>query len=295
MRSHFTRMIPESIKRRVGESRYYNKRVAKELARSSKRLDLCAAQIAHVFHLSGSPSVRDKVCLEVGSGWVLSHAVILHLLGARKVIATDILPLAQPSSLSEAIHKAVPYIVRDTLSPFCEHSEIRARLDNLLSINKFTFGVLNRMGIEYIAPIDFARNRLNIPIDLVYSLSVLEYVPVDDIPRLLENLTRDLQRGGIMIHCIHLEADRGVLNNPFAFYSEPKESFSESAPSRRVNRIRSSQWREFFNKVKDLDYQFIYEWSRRDKDLPTIIDPSISHEGEDDLRISHIGVLGIKK
>jgi len=239
--------------------------------------------------------VRDKVCLEIGSGWVLSHAVIFHLLGAKKVIATDILPLAQSQSLSDAIHKAVPSVVRDILSPFCEHSEIRARLANLLSIDRWTSDTLNRIGIEYIAPIDLAKNRLNIPADLVYSLSVLEYVPVDDISPLLENLTSDLRRGGIMIHCIHLEDHRDILNHPFAFYSESEESFSRNARGEWVNRIRKSQWREFFNNVKGLDYRFIYEWSRRDKDIPTVIDPSISHEGEDDLRISHIGVLGIKQ
>ncbi len=295
MKSYFKRMTPGSIKTRMYQSRYYNRILSRIYARSSKRLDLCAAQIALVLHLAGSPLVRDRVCLEIGSGWTLSYALIFHLLGAKKVIATDISPLAQPSSLSDAIHKAVPYIVRDTLSPFCDHSEIRARLDNLLSINRFTFDVLNRIGIEYIAPIDLARNRLNIPTDLVYSGSVLEYVPVDDISPLLANVVSDLRRGGIMIHCIHLEDHRDILNHPFAFYSESEESFSRNARGARVNRIRRSQWREFFNNVKDLDYRFIYEWSRRDKDLPTVIDPSISHEGEDDLRISHVGVLGIKR
>lgn len=257
MSPYFTRLIPASIRRRVAESRFYNRRMSKELARSSKRLDLCAAQIAHVLHLSGAPSVQGKVCLEIGSGWVLSHAVILHLLGAKRVIATDVSPLAQPASLSVAIHKAVPYIVRDILSPFCEHSEIRARLDNLLSINKFTFDVLNRLGIEYIAPIDLARERLNVPLDFIYSGSVLEYIPANDIPSLLENLTRDLRKGGMMIHCIHIED-----------------------PGKGVNRINSGRWREFFGNVKDLECRFIYQWSRTD-------------QGEDDF--SHIGVMGIKK
>jgi len=202
----------------------------------------------------------------------LSHALILHLLGAKKVIATDILSHAQPLCLSEAVHEAIPYIVRDVLSPFCEHSEIRARLDNLLSINRFTFSVLSALGIEYIAPIDLARNCHNVPIDLVYSLSVLEYVPADDIPHLLRNLTRDLRKGGIMIHCIHLE-DRGS----------------------DVNGIGRSQWCEFFDNVKGLDSRFIYEWSRIHKDSPVAPNSFMADKTKEDLRITHIGVLSVKK
>lgn len=288
-------MVPVSMKRLVVKSKIYNKLKAATLAKSSKRLDLCAAELARIFHLAGLPSVKSKVCLEVGSGWVLSHALVLHLLGASRVITSDIQPLAQVTSLSYAIRQAVPAIVRDILSPFGEHNEIRYRLNNLLSINKFSYDVLNGLGIEYIAPIDLARNRLHIPLDFIYSLSVLEYVTAGDIPALLENLGKDLQAGGVMIHCIHLEDDNDILNSPFDFYSESELSYARRTVSRPLNRIRCSQWREIFNHIEELDSRFIYQWSRCDRDLPTFIDPSISHTSEDDLRVSHIGVLSIKK
>jgi hypothetical protein len=265
------------------------------VAKSLKRLDLCAAQIAHLFHLAGCPSVKGKVCLEVGSGWVLSHAVVLHLLGAKKVVATDILPCARPSILSEAIRCAVPSIVRDTLSPFCEHSEIRRRLNNILSIEHFSFDVLKKMGIEYIAPIDLAKTPLGIPFDFVYSNSVLEHVPVEDVLPLLGNLTNDLSEGGLMIHAVHLEDHKNLADRPFAFLSESQVDYYRNAHNHRENRIRSSQWRQMFDDVTMLNYRFLYEWRRLDKKLPDVIDSSISHEGEGDLRVSHIAVLGTKK
>lgn len=295
MKSWPTKLVPESVKSRIRQSKYCTRLRAKQLARRSKRLDLCAAQIAHLLHVAEYPSVKDKVCVELGSGWVLSHAIVFHLLGAKKVIATDVSPLAQPSFLSEAIHFAVPYMVRDILSPFCEHSEIRRRLDNLLSIEYFSFDVLKRIGVEYIAPKDFAKTPLGIPFDFVYSFSVLEHVPVEDVPSLLRNLAKDLREGGIMLHAIHLEDHKSTSNSPFAFLSETQDSFPRSVQAERGNRMRRSQWLDLLYNVKDLDFRFIYEWSRLDKKLPEAIDPSISCKGEDDMRISHIGLLGTKK
>jgi SAM-dependent methyltransferase len=211
------------------------------------------------------------------------------------VIATDIAPLAQPRCLWAAIHYAIPSIVRDTLSAFCEHSEIRSRLDRLLSIKKFSLDVLKELGIEYIAPLDMAKTRLGIAFDFVYSNSVLEHVPVKDVPFLLQNLVHDLREGGIMIHGFHLEDHKDILNNPFGFLSETEDSFCKRCQSDRGNRIRRSQWRRIFGSVPNMDFRFLYEWSRQDKKLPKIIDRSISHEGEHDLRVSHIAVLCTKR
>jgi len=144
MKLFLKRFIPEIIKSRIRKSDFWIKKNARMLSSSSKRLDLCAAQFAHVLHLSGNPPLKDKVCLEIGSGWVLTHAITCYLLGAKRVIATDISPLAKPSFLPSALHRAIPSIVRDILSPFCEHSEIRERLNNLLSISSFTFDILKK-------------------------------------------------------------------------------------------------------------------------------------------------------
>ena len=79
----------------VNENRWADARAAKRLARSNKRVDLRAAYIAQLLHLGAGYSVVGKTYLEIGSGWVLSHALVLHLLGAKRVIASDVRPLAQ--------------------------------------------------------------------------------------------------------------------------------------------------------------------------------------------------------
>ncbi len=292
------RWLPESLRARVRQTkvwrRRYDRRHALELATGSKRLDLCAAQIAHLFHLAEPPPLQGKVCLEVGCGWILTHAIVCHLLGAEKVIASDVAPMAHPSYIRTAVRRAVPYIVRDVLSPFCDHGEIRRRLDHLLSIDVFTFEILEELGIEYVGSIDLARRRLDVGVDFIYSLSVLEHVPVEDLPALLRNLTADLEPGGTMIHAIHLEDHRDIRNRPFPFLAEPASGYGRDQQTEHGNRIRRSEWRRLFDQVAGLESRFIYQFSRRDKELPDRIDPQVAHQGEADLRISHLGVYGTK-
>lgn len=150
MLRYLKKLIPENIR-----EKRKNLKEAHQLSLSIKRLDICASQVAHMLHLSGRPSIEGKVCVEVGSGWVLSHALIFHLLGARKVIATDIAPLAYPQFLFDSVHKAELSLVRDILAPFSEHSLVRKRLEALSALPSFSFETLKSLGIEYRAPIDF--------------------------------------------------------------------------------------------------------------------------------------------
>jgi hypothetical protein len=291
-------ILPAGLKTRISRSRIYNLIEAKRLASTLKRLDLCSAQIAHIFHLSdlsGKMPLRDKTVLEIGSGWVLSHALAFYILGAKRVIATDILRLAYPSTLYQSLHCSEMSIIRDILAPFEEHSEIRARLNKLLTIKDFSFETLQGLGLEYIAPIDLALHPLNTKVDFIFSGSVLQVVPVSDVLALMKNLTADLSEGGKMIHTLHLEDTEDYENAPYDFLSEPVEKFTRDVQINRGNRIRRSQWSNILSQLEDMEFEFIYEYSRRDKELPEVIDPSIQYVDDEDLMISHIGILGTKK
>ena len=291
MKSSLTKFLPEALKASIRRSSFWTRLSARKLARSTKRLDLCAAQIVHLLHLAGQKSLEGKVCLELGSGWVLSHALVLYLLGAEKVIAADLDPIAVPATLKKAVRGSAPYIVRDILSPFEEHDRIRSRLDRLLAVEEYSFDVLRELNIEYMAPRDLAKAPLGIPYDFALSLSVFEHVPTDDIAPLLKNLTRDLRKGGFMTHAIHLEDHDGIQNDPFGFLAAPLDKFPPAVQSERGNRLRKSQWEAVFAAIPDLETRFLYEWRRRDKKIPDTIDPSISYQDEDDLRTSHLGVF----
>jgi SAM-dependent methyltransferase len=270
----------------------------KRPASASERLDLSAAQIAHVFHLagfSGKLPIRDKSCLELGSGWVLSHAMVFYLLGAKRVIATDIGRNVHVSFLYESIQSSLISLIRDILSPFESHDMLRFRLNKLLTIKTFNEGVLKDLGIEYIAPINLSLQPLNEKVDFVFSNSVLEHVPQSELLPLMKNVSAVLATNGKVIHCVHLEDHKDIVNAPFVFLGEPEENFTRDVQNSRGNRVRRNQWRDILLQVDNMDFQFIYEWRRGDKNLPAVIDPSVNYETEEDLFISHIGILGTKK
>jgi hypothetical protein len=282
-------VLPEPVKARLRP--YLDQWKARKLAATTKRVDICATQLAHVLSLADCPPLAGSTCLEIGSGWVLSHAIVCHLLGAKRILASDIAPIAHPEYLSVAIGRCIPSVVRDILSPYEEHGLLRSRLQHLRSIRHFDFEVLRELGIEYVAPVDIAKQPLGVPFDFVYSNSVLEHVPCEDVPALLDNLLRDLSPGGTMIHSIHLEDHYDIDDHPFDFLSLSKNAYPRWRQTNTGNRIRASAWDQFFRKIGNSQSRFIYSFSRADVDLPRHIDESIEYRDELDLRTTHLGVL----
>ena len=292
------RLLPKRVKSVISSRPFYHKLTAWDLAVGKKRLDLVAAGFSNSFHRAGfseKTPVRGKVCLEIGCGWVLSDALVMHLLGAKKVIATDIQRMAYPEYLYRSIHASVDHVVLDVLSSFDDRDDIRSRLRNLFEIGHFSEDSLSRLGIEYVAPIDLARQSLETTYDFVYSTSVLEHVPKTDVPQLLGNLARSLSVGGIMLHHVHLEDHQDSQDHPFDFLSEPEELYTKEIETVRGNRIRASQWREMMSSFDGVDCEFFIEWPRKDKPLPKVIDKSVSYTDETDLRTSHLGILVEKR
>jgi SAM-dependent methyltransferase len=289
------RAIPEWIRRPIRGSRLLadvrTPLHAAALARGPRRLDLCAAQFAHLLHLSGDLSLQGARCLELGSGWVLTHALVCHLLGAARVVAVDVEALARPRSLAVAVRTASAAIIRDLLAPFSSHAEVRSRLKRLLGIRHFDHAVLEELGITYIAPIDLATTQLEQRFDLIYSLSVLEHVPTSQVSALLTSLRRHLAPNGAMLHAIHLEDHRDFANDPFAFLSIPSHAFTPAEQSDRGNRLRSSSWMEALEATPGLSHRVLWSWQRNDRPLPKMIDQAIRYRDEVDLRTSHLGVL----
>jgi cyclopropane fatty-acyl-phospholipid synthase-like methyltransferase len=291
LRQFMSAILPDIVKKKAWRSHYY----AHYLATSSKRIDICAAEFANILHLSQLSSLQGKVCLELGSGWVLSHALVMYLLGAKKVIATDIFPLARPEVLSSSLRNAISYIPRDILAPFSDHSSIRERYDRLLSVPKFSLEQLKELGIEYLAPVDFASQEMNLSVDFIYSNSVLEHVPKEDINMLLHNLKEILNQNGVMIHSIHLEDHKDFKMKPFDFLSIGEIQYTRKLQSERGNRIRFSEWKRIFSGLEGVNTNYIYSYSRLDRAIPDSIDPSIEYDDEHDLRTSHIGVYTYKQ
>lgn len=297
MKKLMKNLLPEPIKSIIRSSNLYqdiyNKIHASKLAISGKRLDICANEVALYMLHSGKEkyALRDKVCLEVGSGWLLTHALVFYLLGAKKIYTTDVEPLLQYQCISKAISQSVPWSIVDSLSNFEDRNIVESRLNKLLSVKKFSIQRLRDFGVEYIAPIDLSRNLPSEEkLDFVFSKSVLEHVPVDDVEPLLENLANGLSENGFMFHLIHLTDHKDLANRPFDFLMYSPEAYSRELQTRWGNRIRRSQWQEIFSNIKNVDFKFVFQWSCKEKALPDEINPCIQYTDEEDLRVSHIGV-----
>ncbi|AVH65440.1 hypothetical protein CDG77_06265 [Nostoc sp. 'Peltigera membranacea cyanobiont' 213] len=273
----------------------YNRMHSSKLAVRGKRLDICANEVAIYLLQSGKEKyvLRDKICLEIGSGWLLTHSLVFYLLGAKQVYATDIYPLLQPENIFKAVSQSVDWSILDSLSTFEDRHILDLRLKKLLSLKNLSVEALKDLGIEYIAPIDLSQKMpTQERIDFIFSKSVLEHVPVDDVVPLLKNLASSLSEDGFMFHLIDLVDHRNREERPFDFFIYQQEAYSRELQSRWGNRIRRSQWKQIFSNLKHLNYKFVFEWSRQDGDFPEKIDSSIQYTDEEDLRISHIGVVG---
>ncbi len=294
MKNRLKRYLPAGFQDFIADTKLWNVLAARNLALGGKRIDACAAQVAHNLHLAKIDSLAGKTCLEIGAGWLLSHAVICYLLGAKKVIATDVASLAQLQFLHLAIRKPLASTTRDILSPFEDHAKIRQRLDTLRSIKKFDYTTLKELGIEYIAPVDLVTRPLDVKVDYIYSNSVLEHIPVKDISFLIGNLVAMLNGDGIMLHSIHLEDHLDLKKDPFRFLAIPSAEFSRSAQASRGNRVRASQWLEYFSNPVSLKTAVLYQWYREDCSVPVQICPSVIRKNSADTRTSHLGLYSRK-
>lgn len=285
------KLVPYTVRKGIQSTRLYSAIDSRRLASSTKRLDICAAQFAQLMSYIGDVNLRGKVCLELGAGWVLSHSLICYLLGAERIIATDIEANAHPENLKVAVHKSVLYQIRDLLAPFDVHADIRERLNRLLAIKYFDFEVLESLGIEYMAPVDWVKEPPALSVDFIYSFSVLEHVPVDNVATLVANLHQCLRERGLQAHVIHLEDHKDISGNPFEFLSIPKNEYGPHLESERGNRIRSSQWKNIFATKEGQETRILYEWNRKDVLPPTQVDPHILYESQEDLTVTHMGVV----
>jgi hypothetical protein len=259
-----------------------------DLAKKSKSIDRCAAQILFLFNKAKIDSIKGKVCMEIGAGFVLSHAIVMYLMGAKKVYVTDYNPLAYPKALKYALNSSEHSLIRDILSQFEDHQTIRERLELLNSVDEFSFEFLKSIGIEYVSPFDFSKGIFKEKVDFIYSLSVLEHFTINYIESNLLNLKNSLNFHGIMIHAVHLE-DHSYFdkNKPFEFLKVDSSKYQEFESINRGNRLRKSQWEAIFKNL-EFEYEFIYEFERKCR-LPEKIDEQFMKL--DNIYTSHFGVV----
>lgn len=194
---------------------------ARRVARGHRRLDQCAAQVALLLSAAGRVRPQGWRIAELGCGPVPGHALCFHLLGAAQVVASDLTDVVVPGALATSVACAPPAQVRDLLSPFADHHEIRDRFQLLLERGgrpdpeRFTWKAAatpDQVGRDF---------------DLLFSMSVVEHVPRRALPSWFAAAASAIRPGGMMLHAIHLEDHRDPERSPFAFRANPQYSLAD--------------------------------------------------------------------
>lgn len=234
-------------------------------------------------------TLDGRSALEIGSGKFLAQALALHVCGCREVVSVDRFRQLRPDAVREAM--ARPVLARRFLSPFVGHDDFMARLGGLQATG-YDLERLRAAGVDYRAPLDLVSAAdLRERFDFTLSYTVLEHVPPDDVPALLDAASRSLRPGGLCVHFVDLEDHRSSIDEPFAFL-DADAAWETSFCLHRGNRMRISRWRRIASEQAFMSWSFPYVAVRHDVPLPASIDPRVEHDDEDDLRTTAFVMVG---
>lgn len=148
--------------------------------------------------------IHEKVALEIGSGWKPILPYLFRIAGCKKVILCDLHRHMDHDLLNATIHqiRVHSYLVASMLD--AKESRIEAVLPKPQSQQDFS-SLTKESGFEYRAPFDvrdtdYAKDS----IDIVFSRSVLEHIPLQGLEPIMTEMHRILKPDGAMVHTIDL-------------------------------------------------------------------------------------------
>jgi SAM-dependent methyltransferase len=233
--------------------------------------------------------VDDAHCLEFGAGWDCAVALIHRALSVPDQILVDINAklhynlinetLAQARRLADKVAKRAPGADVDRL-PFTVNCESE----------------LNAMGIKYwvgdLMELDWPRG-----FDMIHSTSVLEHIPADDLPSLVQHCHGMLRPGGLFCAAIdtadhYSRYDRSISHVNFLRYS-PSIWPLFSPPLHYQNRLRVS---DHLKIIKEAGFKILEATRNRIRKHPNIRPHhSFQNYAIDDLLCGGVFVVAQKK
>jgi hypothetical protein len=192
-------------------------------------------------------------CLEIGAGWQPTLPVILHLAGARDITLTDIKGSLTERTVSDAVHQYQGQVDRLAEMTGRSSEEVRDFLERLASgPDRSWRESFAAAGIQYHAPLDLSRDDPpGGPFDLIYSNSVLTFIPAPVLKGIIKRSRRLVSPGGVCCHNITIGdefhgADGNITTSNFLRYSAKQWRFWGQNRLKHQNRLRPSDYVRIF-------------------------------------------------
>lgn len=206
---------------------------------------------AHFLQRHAQFDFKGCKILEIGTGWHLSDALVFYVLGASEVHTCDILPhLSEPLvfSMLESIQESREAISRQLhVEPAYLDARIK-QIENATSLDE----LLERSNIHYSAPLQFHKWRSPpIDMDICYSHSVLQRVPIKELAQYLSLAKRCLSDSGYSYHIIHhndhnFRHDSKIGELHYLRFEDFWYDLLQSKKFNFQNRMRHSEFLRFF-------------------------------------------------
>ena len=147
--------------------------------------------------------LRGARTLEVGTGWIPTVPLGMHLLGAE-VHTYDHVRHLRAANLAKLVGLYPQYLAALAEAAACDVTLLEAGLRDFnawggVSVDDW----LRPSGVHYHAPGDASRSELpDGSLDFYFSVAVLEHVPVPAVKAMLREAHRTLRPGGLTYHVI---------------------------------------------------------------------------------------------
>ena len=208
--------------------------------------------------------IEGRSFLDVGTGWRPVLPLLLHLLGADRIVTVDINPWLTPRSLRATIEAVDSIADRFSADFAVPEAEVKESLKRLLALSDAHPDdldvVLAAARIEYRCPADAGATQLpSDSFDYVITSNVLEHVPKGEIERIATESLRLLKPGGVAIHHVnpgdHFSLDSRVTTANFLKFS-PRSWRVISSGLAYHNRIRCVEYPRL---LRACGYEIVYE------------------------------------
>jgi hypothetical protein len=209
-------------------------------------------------------AVADLSSVEIGTGWVPVVPLFFWLFGQKECNTYDISRLLTQSLVVEAAKQLLNHPIAETLPSHAdgvrEFEKRKQSLKSLIAANAGGNDILEYCGIHYHAKADAAKTQLpSASIDIVYSNTVFEHVPQQELAGLFAESRRILQPSGYILHLIDMSdhfAHSDPSISPINFLQFSEKSFTKyNSYFLYQNRLRVSAWRQI---ITEQGFEIVY-------------------------------------